>query len=58
MRRLPDVPVFVAKVIAYSVALTALVWMVPGLKGVFYPRNSLIVVPVVSVILSARAVPW
>jgi hypothetical protein len=58
MRRLPDVPVFIGKVVAYSVALTALVWMVPSLRGVFYPRNSLIVVPVVSVILSARAVSW
>jgi len=58
MRRLPDVPVFVCLVVAYSLALTAMVWFVPGLRGVFYPRNSLIVVPVVSVILSARAVSW
>lgn len=58
MRRPPDVSVFVGSVIAYSVLLSAVVWSLPGLRGVFYPHNSLIVIPVVSVILSARGVPW
>jgi hypothetical protein len=56
MRRRSEVLIFIASAIAYSVLLSALIWMLP--KGRFNPSNSFIVVPAVSVMLSARAVPW
>jgi hypothetical protein len=56
MRRLPDVLIFFGSVIVYSVLLAALIWMLP--KGRFNPSNSFIVLPAVSVMLSARGVAW
>lgn len=37
--------------------LAALAWWMPSLRS-FNPSDSLVVIPVVSVILSARAAPW
>jgi hypothetical protein len=56
MRRLSDVLIFFGSVIVYSVLLAALIWMLP--KGRFNPSNSFIVLPAVSVMLSARGVAW
>jgi hypothetical protein len=56
MRRLPDILIFVGSVIVYSVLLAALIWMLP--KGRFNPSNSFIVLPAVSVMLSARGIAW
>ena len=56
MRRLPSVLIFIVSVLAYSILLSALIWMLP--KGRFNPSNSFIVLPAVSVMLSARGVAW
>lgn len=57
MRKPPDVAIFVGSVILWSVALAMATYFVPGLPS--YGRtDSLIVIPVASVILSARGATW
>jgi len=56
MRKLPEILIFLGSVFVYSVLLAALIWMLP--KGRFNPSNSFIVLPAVSVMLSARGVAW
>jgi hypothetical protein len=57
MQERSDVGIFVASVVVYSVLLAAGLWWLPSLGG-FSPSDSLVTIPVVSVILSARAIDW
>jgi hypothetical protein len=57
VRRPPDVFVFAVSVILWALLLSAVTAFVPGLPG--YGRSdSLIVIPVASVMLSARGATW
>ncbi len=56
MRSRHDTMAFVASVALVSVALSAVVWALP--RTLYNPADLLIVIPVVSIILSARGASW
>jgi hypothetical protein len=57
MRKPPDVAIFLSLVLLWSLVLSVLASRMPGIPN-FSRTNSLIAIPVASVILSARGARW
>jgi hypothetical protein len=56
MQQKRDVVIFMASVLLFSLLLSAVAWMLPKIN--YNPSDTLIVIAVASVILSARGASW